>query len=276
MSKAKGKSTKKKKLKKKIRKKIIVDFWKTDLHGEEIGIRQKEQQRAKSRQFSKDMDLYGAVEIDGDDAGNIGYRTNEWEEKDLADGELRRLVIRYFTEATNWIASIEEDSIASLRRSIAHEEELPVFNIFLRGDQNIYKLERVEREYGQMDKVIVQLILEEDSKIVDFFMFDEKRFTIGSDWKVYRPNDDKRILAEFNSKKFNIGGKVEIKIYDPELAENKNFVNTLILFAALIKFWDNANDDLKNSFKEIIENDIVFQPNRFELDLLKNPRRYVR
>ncbi|MFX1294561.1 MAG: hypothetical protein ACFFD2_06885 [Promethearchaeota archaeon] len=257
-------------------KRIELDFWRTDLHGKEIGIHQKAQQRAKSRQFSKDMDLYGAVKIGKEDAGNIGFRTTEWEKDAVANGQLKRLIIRYFSVSENWVASLEEDTINGLMRSVAHKEELPVFNLFHRGNPNIFTLERVEREFGQMARAVVSLILEKNGKTVEFFMFDEKRATLGSDWKVYRPNKKKPLLAELDSKKFNIGGKLIITVYDPVLAENKIFIHTLILFGALLKFWNEVNHDLKEAFKKFNKEGFIFQPNRAELDLLKNPRRYTR
>ena len=67
------------KKKKIVYKKIVVDFWATGLHGEEIGIRQLEQHRAKSRQFSKDLDIYGSIIEDGNKVGFVGWRTEAWE-----------------------------------------------------------------------------------------------------------------------------------------------------------------------------------------------------
>ncbi|MHA1267505.1 MAG: hypothetical protein ACTSRS_19880 [Candidatus Helarchaeota archaeon] len=267
--KAKGK--KKEKWEKITRLRIEVDFWRTDLHGKEIGIRQKDQQRAKSRQFSKDMDLYGEVKINKEKAGNIGYRTTEWED-DLSKGQLKRLVIRYFSEKERWLASIEEDTIRGLTLSVSYQRPIPAFRVFHQGNKNVFTFQRIARGTGSMDRAVIPLLLDEDEKKVDFFIFDEKRFTIGSDWKVYRPNEPDKILAEFDSKKFNIGGKVIIDIYDPELAKNKIFVNTMILFGAVLKFWDPLNDYLEDITKKYLKNEISYTPNRFELELLENPR----
>lgn len=263
---------KKEKWQKILRKRIEVDFWKTDLHGKKIGIRQKDQQRAKSRQFSKDMNIFGSVKIDKEDSGHIGYRTGEWEDHDPKEGDLPRLVIRYFSETDRWRASIEQNNIKGLILSIGYSRGTPVFDIFIAGNTNIYSLEKIERGTGSMDKVVVPLILEKDGKDLDYFVFEEKRFTMGSDWKCYRANAKKKELAEFDSKKFNIGGKVIIDIYDPDLAENKIFINTLVLFGALIKFWDEVTDKMKDFAEDYIKGEIKFTPDRHELELMENPR----
>jgi hypothetical protein len=44
-------------------KRIEVDLWKTKLHAATIGIRQKDQYRAQSRQFTANMDVIGDVEF---------------------------------------------------------------------------------------------------------------------------------------------------------------------------------------------------------------------
>ena len=263
---------KEEKWKKITRLRIEVDFWKTGLHGKKIGIRQKEQQMAKSRQFSKDMNIYGEVKIDGETEGHIGFRTNEWETEDIEKGELARLVIRYFSESDRWKGSIELNNIKSIMLSIGYERGTPVFDIFHQGNKSIFTLEKIERGSGSMDRVMVPLILQKDSKTIDYFVIAEKRFTMGSDWKLYRANQEKKELASFDSKKFNIGGKVVIDVYDPVLVKNKIFINTLILFGAVIKFWDEVVDKLKDFSKKFRKDEVPFNPDRHELELMLNPR----
>ncbi len=254
------------------RLRIEVDFWKTGLHGKKVGIRQKDQQMAKSRQFSKDMNIFGEVKVGGETSGHIGFRALEWETEDMEKGELPRLIIRYFSETDRWKASIEQNNVKAVMLSMGYERGTPVFDLFHQGNKNIFTLEKIERGSGSMDRVMVPLILKKDSKKVDYFVIAEKRFTMGSDWKVYRANQEKKDLAEFDSKKFNVGGKVIIDIYDPELAKNKTFINSMILFGALIKFWDDVVDKLKKFSKMLRKDEVPFNPDRHELELMANPR----
>ncbi|MGI9386688.1 MAG: hypothetical protein ACR2OX_04600, partial [Methyloligellaceae bacterium] len=58
---------------------FTVDLWVTDLHGVEIGIYQHSRHRAKSRQFTKDMDIFGEVKEDGERAALLAFREGLWE-----------------------------------------------------------------------------------------------------------------------------------------------------------------------------------------------------
>jgi hypothetical protein len=265
-----------KKYEKVLRKRIEVDYWKTDLHGKEIGIRQKDQQRARSRQFSKDMDLFGAVKIGNEEAGNVGYRETELAEGAEEKGRIKRLIVRYFSEKENWVASMEEDTIKGLMRTLAHKMPLPCFNIFYSGNPNYFTLERLKRIPGTTTQMILPMMLDEESNKIEFFMFEKKRFAIGSDWKVFRPEAKNEILAEFDSKKLNIGGKVNINLYDEELMKNKYFIHALILVGGLLKYWDTINDTLMDTYKKYVKKQFTFTPNKTELELLLNPRKFVR
>ena len=264
------------KFKKVLRRRIVVDYWKTDLHGKEIGIRQKDQQRARSRQFSKDMDLFGAVKIGNEEAGNIGYRETEWTEGVEDKGRLKRLIIRYFSEKENWVASMEEDTIKGLMRTLAHKMPLPCFNIFYSGNQNYFTLERLKRIPGMTTQMVLPMMLDADSSKIEFFIFEKKRFAIGSDWKVFRPEEKNILLAELDTKKLNIGGKVDIDVYDADLVKNKFFLHSLILVAGLLKYWDGVNKSLMDSYKKYMKKEFALTPNSKELELLLNPRKFVR
>ena len=76
-----------------------VDLWVTNLNTTEIGIYQHSRHRAKSRQFTKDMDIYGAVKENGEKTGLIGYRKELWKSNNGMD---KRLVIKQFTDEMNW------------------------------------------------------------------------------------------------------------------------------------------------------------------------------
>ncbi len=264
---------KKPKLEKIIQRQITVDFWRTSLHGKKVGIRQKEQLMAKSRQFSKDMELYGEVRFGKEVAGSIGFRSNEWVESDVTGGKLKRLVIRFFDENDRWVASIEENTIKGLMLTLSHKKPTPFFNVFFQGNSNVFSIERIERVSGTTIRMAAPLILEKDGTTVNFFVFDKRRFTFGNDWKVYRPDNEASIVADLDSKTLNIGGKVNINVYDPDLAKNNIFINTLILFSSLIRFWDEIIDTLTDAADKYTGEGFIFKPAKQELELIENPRR---
>ena len=81
-----------------------VDLWLTDLNSVEIGILKQTQHRAKSRQFSKDMDVIGQIKEDGERKGILAYREGLWKSEDKMQ---QRLVIKLFSEKMNWRGTLD-------------------------------------------------------------------------------------------------------------------------------------------------------------------------
>jgi len=266
-------------------KKLTVDFWATDLHGEEVGVRQDAQHRAKSRQFSKDMEIYGALFEDGKKVGFVGWRKEAWEsgideEDEEVEGEILgpstaeigRLIIRCFTNESNWIGSLEEQVVLELPRS--YYEPLPVFTIIIPRYEFVIRVERIYSRTGNL--YCTTLITKEKGdkeKIMDIFEIDEKLFTLGSDWVVRRRGANKKdIVAKLDGKILNVGGKVDITIYDEELAKNRAFRMLLVLFAAMTKFHNKVKKKIRKVREQIFNGEIQIKPTHQELEMMRNPR----
>ena len=58
---------------------FIVDIWITNFNRTEFGIYKRSRNRAKSRQFTSDMDIFAEVIEGGERTGLIGYREELWE-----------------------------------------------------------------------------------------------------------------------------------------------------------------------------------------------------
>ena len=63
---------------------FVVDVWLTDLNPTEFGIFKRSRNRAHSRQFTKDMDIFAEVIEDGERTALIGYRKDLWKNNDDA------------------------------------------------------------------------------------------------------------------------------------------------------------------------------------------------
>ena len=74
---------------------FIVDIWITDFNWIEFGLYKRTRNRAKSRQFTSDMDIFAEIIEDGERTGLIGYREDLWEK---AQGMDKRLVFKLFNE----------------------------------------------------------------------------------------------------------------------------------------------------------------------------------
>src|SRR5262245_50012617 len=53
---------------------FAVDVWITNFNSIEFGFWKKERNKAKSRQFTSDMDIFAEVTEDGERTGLLGYR----------------------------------------------------------------------------------------------------------------------------------------------------------------------------------------------------------
>jgi len=116
-------------------RKIIVDLWKTKMHGEIIGIKQKEEHMAKSRQFNRDLELFGEVrEVkkgEEETIGYLGYRKGLWD--DEAEKLNRRLVIKLFSKSMYYQGTIEEMIAREFTRSLTSRRDFPNFFTLIDG-----------------------------------------------------------------------------------------------------------------------------------------------
>lgn len=85
-------------------KRFTVDVWITDFNSVEFGIYRHSRNRAKSRQFSTDMDIFAEVKEDGRRTELIGYREDLWKQRSGMD---KRLIIRLFSDTLNWRATMD-------------------------------------------------------------------------------------------------------------------------------------------------------------------------
>lgn len=250
-------------------KKIVVDLWKTGLHGAEIGIREKETRMSKSRQFTRDMDLIGAVEIDGEKAGHVGMRKDPWELPKKAKKEdeyKRRLIIKAFNESGNWEGTIEELNAFELKNSIAVGEPQPAFMGVVSGTKYLTLIEKLHTRWRA--NYSFQLVNPDESS-VGLFTIKADRFSLGSDWYIEDVTGKK--VAEVDGKVLDIGGEFEIKIFDEELGKNKVFVNTLKLFAATLKYLGDIEDKIKDTVNAIRKG-YKLEVEKSEIKFFKNPR----
>lgn len=249
-------------------KKIVVDLWKTGLHGAEIGIREKETRMSKSRQFTRDMDLIGAVEIDGEKAGHVGMRKDPWELPKGAKKEdeyKRRLIIKAFNESGSWKGTIEELLGWEIKNSVSVGEPQPAFMCVVSGTKYITMIEKLHTRWRA--NYSMQLI--DDSENVGLYTIKADRFSLGSDWYIEDVTGKK--VAEVDGKVLDIGGEFEIKIFDEQLGKNTVFVNTLKLFAATLKYLDDIEDKIGKTV-DGIRKGYKLELEKSEIKFFKNPR----
>ncbi|MFX0113708.1 MAG: hypothetical protein ACFFB3_04105 [Candidatus Hodarchaeota archaeon] len=245
--------------------KIDVDLWKTGLHGAEIGLRQQEQHRAKSRQFTKDSDIFGRVKVDDKDTGYVAYRKDPWS----AELPHQRLIIKLFSDSMAWKGTFEELLGPGLAHTLAVDQPMPVFMANVPKHDPLIRIEKIARVRSVGKKIYGFEILRKE-KALEFYKVDAARFSLGKDWDVYDFRDKQ--IAHVDGKMMDIGGRYEIKFFK-EYEPSPPLEDILVMFAASQRFLDDVEDRLMKVAKGIRKGKYTIDLDSDEAALYRNPRR---
>jgi hypothetical protein len=252
-------------------KKIRVNFWRTKLHEEELGIHQKLKYQAKTRRYSKNFDTEGVVEIDGEKKYIIAYNKDDWQED---PPEKKNLQLRLFTimeeklnigKGGNFKGGIETSIAHSLVQSFEINHPAPVFFVQLPGNKNLIRIVRGWRLKGT--RWTWPLLPEEAG---DKLQMVKAKGTIGlgRDYDIFL-GDVK--VAKVDSQR--ITKDIEIDIYDQNFAKDKEFVMIITLFGCITRFMKECEELIEHFFKGMKETGTTdFKPPRREIILFRNPR----
>lgn len=246
--------------------KFEVDVWASDLHAEEIGVFKDARRAFKDRQWTEGSEIFGMVQKDGEEYGPLSYKEDKWNTDDPMN---RRLVIKSFTPSNYWRGTIELQEGRSVAISHAANEPVPVFLVNIDGEDYVVRLHKVPHKRAFRGDTWSFDLLFEDG-VVRSYMIDDNRFTLGNDF--YIKDIHNNLVGEIDGKFLNIGGKYEISIYHEDLAKEKLFYQTIILFAAVIEFLD----EIENNIKKIIKNirgGKELKLDHHEQEFYLNPRR---
>ena len=83
---------------------FVVDVWIDAFNSVEFGIYKHSRNRAKSRQFTSDMEIFAEIIEKGERTGLLGYREDLWLKNTGMD---KRLVFKFFNETVNWRATMD-------------------------------------------------------------------------------------------------------------------------------------------------------------------------
>ncbi len=247
-------------------RKIQVDLWKTGLHWEKIGIKKKEQHRAKTSHYTADMNLIGAIKEEGEEIGHVGIRESTWKVELLE----KRLIIKLFSDNIIWQGTIEEMTSQEVRQSFAGRHNYPCYNIILDDYDYVINLLKVRGGIWHPEWYCFSYI-HPDGTIEVFTI--RAKLGVGPDFRVRSVFNPKKDVAIIDGKKFDIGGRWEIRFYNEELAQNRFIPRILILFAATIRYHGTIYKKTKKILKLMNKGQYRGKISGDELRLLKNPRK---
>jgi len=259
---------------KQVYKRIKVNFWRTRLHAEELGIHQQLKYQAKTRYFSKNFDIEGVIEYDGKKKYIIGYNKLQWEQE-AQPGEPKRLICRFFTimdesidsqpKGGNFKGGVELSITHSLVQSYEVRRPAPVFFMQIPGTISLARVVSGWRIWGT--RWSFPLLPEQPG---DKLQMIECQGVVGPG-RNYNIFLGKEKIARIDGQR--IQKNFEIEIYEEAFAKDKTFVVYMTLFGIICNFMKETEKMIKRLYKKMkITATTDYKIPKQELDLFKNPR----
>jgi hypothetical protein len=244
---------------------FVVDIWVTNFNRFEFGIYRRSRNRAKSRQFTSDMDMFAEVLEGGERTGLIGYREELWEK---AQGMDKRLVFKLFSESLNWRATMDLMIGRSLQQTIA-ARGLPVMTYSINTDDDhfIVYLERSANKWPLLPENFSFFIMRDGEP--HFYRLRRDLINLGGDYTLYDQQD--KPVGTLDGKIFSIGGKWKCKVRQDHA--DRRLLTVLQMFAAMQIFNSDCRRHMRRLWKDIRRGKVRPQIERQEADLYMNPRR---
>jgi hypothetical protein len=244
---------------------FTVDVWITPFNSVEFGIYKHSRNRAKSRQFTTDMDIFAEVIEKGERTGLLGYREDLWRKNTGMD---KRLVFKLFNETVNWRATMDLMIGRSLQLTLG-ARGLPVtcFSVNVGDHDNMVYLERSANKWPLLPENFSFFLLE-DGKL-RFFRLRRDFIDLGGDYTLYNHHNQK--IGSLDGRVFSIGGKwrgrVKSEYADPHL------LVVLKLFCGMLIFNDDARRHMRALARDVAGGKYAPKLEKQEADLYMNPRR---
>jgi hypothetical protein len=246
-------------------KHFIVDVWLIDLNPTEFGIFKRSRNRAKSRQFTQDLDIYAEVIEDGKRTGLIGYRKDLWKKEEK---KTRRLVFKMFSDKLNWRATMDLMLARSVQQTMG-ARLLPVMTYSLNSadEDQVVNIERSANKWPLMPENFSFFLLENGK--LEFYRIRQDFFRFGDDYSIYNSHNEK--IGRLDGAFFSISGKWRCRL--KEEYASKQLLNTLKMFTGMLIFNDRCRSHIKRLAKEVMQGKVTPKLEKQEVDLYMNPRR---
>ena len=244
---------------------FVVDVWITSLNSVEFGIYKHSRNRAKSRQFTTDMDIFAEVIEKGERTGLLGYREDLWKKNTGMD---KRLVFKLFNETVNWRATMDLMIGRSLQLTLgAHGMPVVCFSANIGDHDNMVYLERSAHKWPLMPEDFSFFLLEDHKP--QFFRLRRDFIDLGGDYTLY--NHHNKAIGYVDGKVFSLGGKWKAKVKS-EFADPR-LMMVLKLFCGMLIFNADARRHMRALAREVVSGKYTPRLEKQEADLYMNPRR---
>lgn len=245
---------------------FIVDVWITNLNSIEFGIYKHSRNRAKSRQFTSDMDIYAEVIEGGERTGLIGYREELWRKNVGMD---KRLVFKLFGEKLNWRATMDLMIGRSLQLTLG-ARGLPViaFSINVGDHEQMVYLERSANKWPLLPENFSFFLIDGDGR-PRFFRLKRALINLAGDYTLF--NEHNQAIGSLDGKVFSIGGKWKGRVLREHA--DQRLLMVLKLFCGMLIFNQDCCRHMKQLSRQVLAGKYSPKLEKQEADLYMNPRR---
>ncbi len=243
-----------------------VSVWITDFNFTEFGFYKNTRNRAKSRQFTSDMDIFAEVTENGERTGLLGYREELW--KKPSNSMDKRLVVKLFTGELGWRATMDLMVGRSLQQTVgARGFPITSYSINTNDDDFMIYVERSGKKYPWQMENFAFFIMHEGRPV--FYRLRRDFFAVGGDYTLHDQQDN--VVGDLDGSILTIGGKwhgrVKTGVHD------KRLLAVMKLFCAVIIFNRGARRHVKSLYGELSAGRLDPKLEKQEHDLYLNPRR---
>jgi hypothetical protein len=244
---------------------FVIDVWITNFNSIEFGIYKHSRNRAKSRQFTTDMDIFAEVIEHGERTGLLGYREDLWKKNTGMD---KRLVFKLFNETLNWRATMDLMIGRSLQLTLgAHGLPVTCFSINVSDHENMVYLERSAHKWPLLPENFSFFLLEDGKP--QFFRLRRDFIDLGGDYTLY--NHHNQAIGTLDGRVLSIGGhwkgRVRADYADPRL------MMVLKLFCGMLIFNADARRHMRALARDVASGKYEPKLEKQETELYMNPRR---
>ena len=244
---------------------FTVDVWITDFNSVEFGIYRHSRNRAKSRQFSTDMDVFAEVKENGQRTGLIGYREDLWRQRSGMD---KRLLIRLFSDTLNWRASMDLMIGRSLQLTLgARGIPVTAYAVNTHEDKSIVYLERSANKWPLLPENFSFFIIRDGRPV--FYRLRHDLISVGGDYTLF--DERNRKVGHLDGRLFSLGGYWTGRVRT-EHADEK-LLTVMKLFAGAIGFNRACRRHIARLAADVRAGSVEPKLERYEAEYYLNPRR---
>jgi hypothetical protein len=244
---------------------FVVDVWITNFNSVEFGIYKHTRNKAKSRQFTSDMDIFAEIIENGERTGLLGYREDLWQKNTGMD---KRLVFKLFGERLNWRATMDLMIGRSLQLTLG-ARGLPVtaFSINVNDHEQMIMLERSANKWPLLPENFSFFLIENGRP--QFYRLRRHLIDLGGDYTLY--NEHNQAIGVLDGKVFSIGGKWKGRVLREH--SDQRLLMVLKLFCGMLIFNRDCCRHMKSLSKQLVAGGYTPKLEKQEVDLYMNPRR---